>query len=142
MNKAAKIMKQRRYAAKLYDQKLVDLDWIQLPFKHPDFVHGYQSYVCLLKPEEPTLSNWEKLYTLRNEIMANLESKGITTRQGTHSAAHVDYYKDKYDIRIEDYPNSFLAEKLSITLPLYAGMNEQEVEKVVMELKSEFDKNY
>ena len=31
-----------------------------------------------------------------------LESRGIVTRQGTHAPAHLDYYADKYGIRLTD----------------------------------------
>ncbi len=142
MNKAKRIMEQRRYAASLYDEMLDGLEWIQLPYKNPDYIHGYQSYVCLFQPETPSLNNCDNLHNVRNEIMVNLESKGIITRQGTHSAAHVDFYREKYNIKNEDFPNSYIAEKLSITLPLYAGMSEIEVNTVVSELKTEFEKNY
>lgn len=140
MDKASSIMEKRRYGAMMYYDKLDGLDWLRLPFKHNDYVHGFQSYVCLFTPEEPSLNNWEKLFDMRNEIMANLEEKGIITRQGTHSAAHLDYYSDKYGIKAEDFPNAFLAEKCSITLPLFAGITEEEVDTVVKELKYEFDK--
>lgn len=142
MDKAPLIMEERRHGAEMYFKKLSGLDWLRLPFRHEDYVHGYQSYVCLFAPEKPALENWERLFEMRNEIMANLESKGIITRQGTHAAAHLDYYSDKYNIKLEDYPNAFLAEKCSITLPLFAGITEEEIETVVRELKNEFDKVY
>jgi len=139
MQKADRIMAGRRQGAKQYDELLQGLDWLQLPFKHEDYVHGYQSYVCLFQPEKPTLENWEKMHNRRNEIMAKLEEKGIITRQGTHAVAHLDYYKKKYNITIQDFPNAFLAEMLTITLPLYAGITQEESETVVRELKSLFN---
>lgn len=142
MQKAKKIMEGRRAAAKMYDKKLEGLEWLRLPFSHPDYVHGYQSYVCLFQPEKPSLKNWEKIFNKRNDIMANMESNGVVTRQGTHSAAHVDFYSKKYNIKPEDFPNSFLAERCTITLPLYAGMTEEETDTVVSELKSEFQKHW
>ena len=142
MEKAPSIMESRRAGAAMYYDRLRDADWLQLPYENPDYKHGFQSYVCLFTPEEPTLGNWERLFDTRNEIMTNLEVKGIITRQGTHSAAHVDYYADKYGIKPEDLPNSFIAEKCSITLPLFAGITEEEIDTVVRELKAEFEKNY
>jgi perosamine synthetase len=120
---------------------LKGLDWLQLPFQHKDYVHGYQSYVCFFQPEKPTLENWEKMHNRRNEIMAKLEEKGIITRQGTHAVAHLDYYKKKYNIKIQDFPNAFLAEMLTITLPLYAGITQEESETVVRELKQLFNES-
>ena len=70
--------------------------------------------------------------------MAALEAKGIITRQGTHAPPHLHYYAEKYGIRPEDYPNAYMAERLTITLPLYAAMTAEESEQVVTELQTEF----
>lgn len=141
MQKADRIMAGRRQGAKQYDELLKGLDWLRLPFQHEDYVHGYQSYVCFFQPEKPTLENWEKMHNRRNEIMAKLEEKGIITRQGTHAVAHLDYYKKRYNIKIQDFPNAFLAEMLTITLPLYAGITQEESETVVRELKELFNQS-
>lgn len=140
MRKASAIMDGRRKGATRYDDLLRDVEWLQLPFRHPDYKHGQQSYVCLFQPEKPTMANWEKLHEWRNEIMLTLEENGIITRQGTHAAAHLDYYADKYDITPEDFPNAYLAEKLSVTLPLYAGITSGEQEVVISSLLKAFDK--
>lgn len=138
MQKHERIMQGRRAAAARYDELLKEVEWLRLPFKHKDYVHGYQSYVCMYMPEKPTLSNWQKLHDQRNVIMANLETKGIITRQGTHAAALLGYYSSKYGIRKEDLPESFLSEMLSITLPLYMDMTPEENQEVVTQLLNEF----
>ena len=78
------------------------------------------------------------MHDQRNRIMANLETKGIITRQGTHTAALLGYYANKYQITKEQLPYAFLAEMLSITLPLYMDITEEESNEVAMQLKSEF----
>lgn len=138
MQKHEKIMQGRRAGAARYDELLKNMEWLQLPFKHQDYKHGFQSYVCLYMPEKPTLENWEKMHNERNQIMANLEAKGIITRQGTHAAALLGYYVNKYKIKKEQLPNAFLAEMLSITLPLYMDITTEESNIVVGELKNEF----
>lgn len=138
MRKAAAIQASRREGAARYDRLLEGTEWLQLPFRHPDYVHGQQSYVCLFRPEAPSLDNVDELYERRNEIMGALEEDGIVTRQGTHAAAHLDYYVEKYGIRPGDYPNAYLAERLSLTLPLFAGMTEDESQRVADALASQF----
>ncbi|HYR06281.1 MAG TPA: DegT/DnrJ/EryC1/StrS family aminotransferase [Longimicrobium sp.] len=138
MAKADAILDSRREAAARYDALLQGTEWLQLPFRHPDYVHGQQSYVCLFQPEAPSLETVDEMFARRNEIMGALEADGIITRQGTHAAAHLHYYAEKYGIRPEDYPNAYLAERLSITLPLYAGMTESESEQVVEALHAQF----
>jgi dTDP-4-amino-4,6-dideoxygalactose transaminase len=138
MEKSAAIMAGRREAAARYDQALAGIEWLQLPFRHPDYVHGFQSYVCVFQPETPTLENCATLFERRNAIMAALETRGIITRQGTHAPPHLHYYAEKYGIRPADCPTSYLAERVTITLPLYAGMTAEETARVVDELQAEY----
>lgn len=142
MNKSSAIMSSRRAGAARYDKLLANTGWLQLPFTHPDYVHGYQSYVCLFQPEAPDLSSCDRLFDRRNAIMGGLEERGIVTRQGTHAPPHLHYYAEKYGIKPADYPNAYMAERLSITLPLFAGMTEEESETVVDQLAEEFQKQY
>lgn len=138
MQKAARIMAGRRAGAERYRELLRDIEWLQLPYEHPECVHGYQSYVCLFQPEVPSLKSCERIFTRRNALMAALEEKGIITRQGTHAPAHLHYYAGKYGIRPADYPNAYMAERISITLPLYAQMTSDESAEVVEQLMAEF----
>lgn len=142
MKKAAAIMSGRRAAAARYDRLLANTPWLQLPYAHPDYIHGYQSYVCLFQPETPDLSSCERLFDRRNAIMGALEERGIITRQGTHAPPHLHYYAEKYGIKPADYPNAYMAERLSITLPLFFGMTVEESEAVTQHLVEEFQKQY
>jgi dTDP-4-amino-4,6-dideoxygalactose transaminase len=69
--------------------------------------------------------------------MDKLERKGIATRQGTHAVHTLGYYKEKYNLNDRDYINSYAADRLSIALPLYAEMTDEEFEYVVNEIKAE-----
>lgn len=138
LRKSTWIQSERRAAAERYDTLLAGLEWLQLPFHHADYVHGYQSYVCLFQPEEPRLATCEGVSDRRNAIMAALEANGIITRQGTHAPPHLHYFADTYGIRPADYPNAFLAERLTITLPLFAGMTADESNEVAAQLQAEF----
>lgn len=138
MQKAARIMAGRRAGAARYDALLGGVEWLQLPYSHADYVHGYQSYVCLFQPEAPSLAGVEAVFDRRNAMMGALEERGIITRQGTHAPAHLDFYANKYGIRPEHYPNAYLAERLTITLPLFAGITEDESAQVVEALHAEF----
>lgn len=138
MRKADRIQAGRKAAAAWYDELLADTPWLQLPYRHVDYRHGQQSYVCLFQPETPTLANIDRLFARRNQIMSALEQQGITTRQGTHAPPHLPYYRDRYGYRREDFANAYLAEYASITLPMYAGMTHEECERVVLALHEQF----
>ena len=132
--KAERIMAGRRLAAAWYDELLANVEWLKLPHRDPRVRHGEQSYVCLFQPEVPTMASCDRIFALRNEGMAALEARGIITRQGTHSPAHLSYYAGKYGIMPSDYPNGWMAERCTISLPLYAGMTQDECAQVVSAL--------
>jgi perosamine synthetase len=131
MQKLPWILAQRRRVAERYDSQLADIGWLRTPQVPDGSVHGYQSYVCLFAPETPTLANVESLHRRRNAVMDALQEGGISTRPGTHAVHMLGFYSSKYGLRPEDYPNSYMADRLSLTLPLSAQMTEDEQQYVV-----------
>jgi dTDP-4-amino-4,6-dideoxygalactose transaminase len=126
MDRAAEILASRARVAGSYDRSLGKLAWLRLPSTPEGYTHGYQSYVCLFAPEDPAIGNVDRLSLLRNELMTKLEAAGVATRQGTHAAALTDYYARKYAIRPEQFPSAWIADRLSIALPLYPQMTNDE----------------
>jgi dTDP-4-amino-4,6-dideoxygalactose transaminase len=139
MDRAEWILAERHRCAETYDRLLGDVDWLSLPITPPGSVHGYQSYVCLFQPEEPSLGSVERLHARRNRLMAALEAEGIATRPGTHAAFMQGYYATKYAIPPSDLPGAFLADRLSLSLPMYAGMTDDELDYVARALRSAVD---
>lgn len=139
MERAKWILTERSRRASLYDEMLADVEWLQTPVVPEGDVHAYQAYVCLFRPEEPTLDKVVQLHRRRNDLMARLEAKGIATRQGTHAPVLLGYYSKKYNLRPEQFPNAYLADRLSLTLPLFAQMTEEEQETVVVEMRHTFE---
>ena len=135
MGKLRYILERRIALAQRYDEALQDLEWLETPYAPEGYVHGYQSYVCLFRPEEPTMDNVEKLHKRRNALMERLEDQGIATRQGTQAVHVLGYYRRKYGLQPADFPSSYLADRLSLALPLYAQMTDEEQDYVVQQLK-------
>ena len=133
MARAAELLDERRRLAARYDEALAGLDWLATPSVPEGNVHGYQSYVCMFG-DQPGLENSEALHRRRNELMSRLERRGIATRQGTHAPVTTGYYSGKYGFRTEDFPAAVIAERLSIALPLYPGLANDEQDLVVEEL--------
>jgi len=139
MERAERILAERSRRALLYDEMLVGVEWLETPVVPDGYVHGYQAYVCLFRPEEPTLDNVNRLHQQRNELMMRLEAKGIATRQGTHAPVILGYYVEKYGLRPEQFPNAYVADRLSLTLPLYAQMTDTEQDLVCQSLQEALD---
>ena len=139
MDKADLIQKKRTERARRYYELLEGLSWLKPPVVPSGSIHGFQSFVCLFQPESVSLANVERLHAQRNDLMMKLESVGIATRQGTHAVTSQGFYREKYGIRREDYPNAYLAESLSLTLPVYPQMTDDEQDYVVEHLIHVFD---
>ncbi len=135
MDRAEWLLKERASRAANYDEILSDIDWLDTPFVPEGYQHGYQAYVCLFRPEAPTLKNVEQLHEQRNDLMMSLEERGIATRQGTHSPVIQGYYANKYGLRPEQFPNSYIADRLSLALPLYPQMTDEEQSLVCQSLR-------
>jgi dTDP-4-amino-4,6-dideoxygalactose transaminase len=65
-----------------------------------------------------------------------MDGAGITTRQGTHAVHALDVYTQRFEYRKKDLPNAWLAENLSIALPIFPGMTEEQQSYVIDTLRS------
>jgi dTDP-4-amino-4,6-dideoxygalactose transaminase len=138
MDRAPHLLAARRQVAAKYDEQLAPFDWLQRPQAAEGYAHGWQSYVCLFRPETPSLHDVERLGARRDAVMARMEARGIATRQGTHAPVTQRFYTDKYGFVAEQFPSAVLAERLSLSLPIYAQMTDTEIETVVRELATAF----
>ncbi|HVR40187.1 MAG TPA: DegT/DnrJ/EryC1/StrS family aminotransferase [Thermoanaerobaculia bacterium] len=131
LDRAEWILAERRRVARRYDEELRDLEWLRLPTTPAHMEHAYQAYVCLFAPETPTLANVDALEKRRNQLMLQLDARGIATRQGTHAPVLQSLYRKQYGIDPTRFPNAVIAEKLSIALPLYPQMTDDEQSYVI-----------
>ena len=138
MERAEGILEARRALAGVYDDALADIEWLKTPLVPEGYVHGYQAYVTLFRPEEPTIENVHRLHEERNRVMAGLEEHGIATRQGTHSPILTPLYSERYDLRPEDFPNSVIADRLTMALPLFPQLKEEEQAEVISRLATAY----
>ncbi len=132
--KLDRILGSRIARAKRYEQLLAQIDGLITPAEPEGHRHSYQSYVTRLAVEELTEPAIVAGHARRNEIMGALEEEGIATRQGTHAVHLLDYYRRTYGYSPMDLPGAFAADRLSLSLPLYAGMTDAEQDRVVERL--------
>lgn len=133
MGKAKTIIEGRKKGASFYYDALKGYEWLIPPYVPDGFTHAYQSYVTLISPGDgrvPEISDLETLNRKRNLLMALLEKEGISTRQGTHAVHTLAYYRKKYGLKENDFPNSLLADRLSMALPLYWNISKEDVEYI------------
>jgi perosamine synthetase len=131
MDRATDIIRERQRLAKRYDLAFATLPWLRTPAHCEGFEHGYQSYPCLFQPEPITPESISRINQARNAWMDNLQQAGISTRPATHAVHMLKFYREKYQLKPEDFPNAWAANDCSISLPLFHGMTEAEQSYVI-----------
>jgi perosamine synthetase len=131
MNRAASIIQERQRLARRYDLAFAHLPWLRTPSQLEGFEHGYQSYPCLFQPEALTAESLTHINQRRNAWMDQLQQVGISTRPATHAVHMLSFYREKYNLKPSDFPNSRVANDCSISLPLFHGMTEVEQNHVI-----------
>jgi dTDP-4-amino-4,6-dideoxygalactose transaminase len=122
MDRSEDIIAERQRLAAVYDDAFAGLAWLQTPARPEGYTHGYQSYPCLFKPEPVTLAATPRINDARNAWMDQLQKAGVSTRPATHAVHMLTYYRDKYGLAPEQFPNAYAANHCSISLPLFHGM--------------------
>lgn len=136
MKRADEILEERRALARRYDESFAPLGWLRTPCAHADFSHGYQSYPCLYGEGETSITAVEEVNLRRNKWMDDLQKIGISTRPATHAVHMLSFYRNKYDLNPTDFPNAYLADQCSVSIPLFHGMKEEEQDFVISEVLS------
>ena len=112
---------------------------LQLPSAPKNYSHAYQSYVCLYTENHPaenlTMVDIQKLHEKRNRFMEKLSELGIQTRPGAQALHNLLYYREHYNYQPENYLNAYIADKLSIALPIYPDMTIEETQYVIDHIK-------
>lgn len=127
LSKLDKFIDERNEWANYYISKLSDIDWLVTPRVPKGWRHAWQAFVCYVDPQKAPLP--------RNQMMELLQSKGISTRPGTHAVHNLSFYKKKYGFNPTDFPNAWLCDQQTLALPLYNGMVKEDFDYIIEALK-------
>ncbi len=127
LSRLDKLIAERRKWAKYYDCKLADIEWLRTPVVPENRGPGWQSYVTYVDESKAPMP--------RNEIMEHLQSKGISTRPGTHAVHMQRYYQDRFGLKDDDFPVSRDCDRYTMAIPLHNRMTADDFEYVVQALK-------
>ncbi len=127
MDRAEDIVSERQEIGRIYNEAFAGLDMLQTPCHSDGFGHGFQSYPCMLSLG----GSVEATHKVRNDWMETLQYHGISTRPATHAVHMLSFYAQKYSLNPKDFPNAYKADRCSISLPLFHGMENIEQQKVI-----------
>ena len=75
--------------------------------------------------------NLEKLSIDRNEFSSLLQEEGIGTSMHFIPHFRMSYIKNRYGLSEKDFPNADKQFQKSLSIPLWPGMNEEQINKVI-----------
>ena len=142
MERAGDIISERQELAKNYNDALKELDFFQLPYENTNYEHGYQSYPCMFDIKNASLNKIKRVNEKRNMFMDALQKKGVSTRPATHAVHMLQYYREKYEVIPEDFPNAYIANECSISFPLFNGLTDEEQCFVIKSMKEGYLNGY
>ena len=128
LKKLDKFIAEREHWANFYRQNLKNISWLRVPEFGKEYSHGWQSYVTYINEGKAPLK--------RNELMARLQTLGISTRPGTHAVHMLGFYSKKYNLKPEDFPGARDANNFSMAIPLHNRMVEEDYRYVIEALNN------
>lgn len=121
--KAEEIWKKRQKIAEKYNRSFTDIEQLIIPDTKPDRQSSWHLYILKLNIESLTIG--------RDEFISHLEKRGIKTSVHFIPLYRHPYYQKNFSLNISDYPNSEWLFKRIISLPIYPGMQEKEIDYVI-----------
>ncbi len=122
----------REQIAARFDEALADLPLILPPRpQHAGDLHSWHLYVVRLK-DEASIN--------RDQLIDSLFADGIGVSVHYIPLHLHPYWKERYDLKPEQFPHSQKAYERMVTLPLYTRMTDDDVERVIKAVRKAFGK--
>jgi len=128
LKKSDEFLKRRREIARIYNQKLAEIEWIKLPYQETDRESSWHLYVIQVDEE--------KLGKSRKDVFNHLRSKGIGVQVHYIPVYWHPYYQELgYEIGL--CPEAESVYKKIISLPIFPGMTKEEIRRILNYLEDE-----
>ncbi|MCI0387154.1 MAG: DegT/DnrJ/EryC1/StrS aminotransferase family protein [Acidobacteria bacterium] len=129
LTKAEKMRQMREGVARYYREALADIEEIELPADDSNRIHSWHLFPIKLRLDRLTIT--------RNEFMEKLKECGVGCSVHWRPLHLHPYYEETFGWRPEDLPAATSAWKRSISLPIFPGMKDEDVEHVARTVRSE-----
>jgi len=127
LKKVEKFAKRRMEIWDYYNKELAGLPILLPPAVQSDSRHAYHLYTIML--------DIDKVKLTRDQLLQKLHEMKIGT--GVHYISlHLhDYYKNTFNYKVSDFPNSKFISDRTLSIPLSANLTDVDVEDVISALK-------
>lgn len=126
LRKADRFLARREALARRYSQGLADLPLVLPPGAPADSTHAWHLYVVRLA------DGWKGMG--RDEVVRRMYEAGIGCSVHYIPLHLQPYWRDRYQLRPEDFPNSQWLFEGCFSLPLYTLMSDADQERVIAAL--------
>lgn len=116
----------RREIVDMYNVTFSNIESIQIPFESENCKSNFHLYVLLI--------DYERIGIERSEFMLELRKKGIQTQVHYIPVHTQPYYQEKFNTGWGDCPNAEKYYQQCLSIPLYPGMRDSDVERVIGEV--------
>jgi len=120
LKKNDSFIKRRLEIAAIYDKELKDCPHVSTPVKKSD--HIYNEYII-------------KIDKNRDGFAKELSKNGIFTSLHFIPLHLLSYYKQKYSLRVNDFPNALTNYQQILSIPIYTGLTNKEVYYICEQIK-------
>lgn len=125
LQKADKFIERRREIAAIYNKELADVAHVTIPESSPE--HVYSQYII-------------KIDKNRDDFARELREKGVFTALHYVPLHLLSYYKQKYSLRVNDFPVALTNFQQILSIPNHPSMTNDDV-KYVCDMIKETAKN-
>jgi dTDP-4-amino-4,6-dideoxygalactose transaminase len=122
LEQADALRQEREWCAQYYLGNLGDIPCLELPQRN--FVsadHSWHLFYGILKPEAPVS---------RNHFIELMAEAGIGTSVHYKPLHRMTYYRERYGLKPEDFPNAEKIWQGCVSLPIYPSLTEKELDYI------------
>jgi dTDP-4-amino-4,6-dideoxygalactose transaminase len=131
LEQAEKFRHERQRAVQYYIEHLSDIEAIDLPLSHVKHEeHAWHLFPLVLNG---------KAKITRNHLIEKLSEEGIGTSVHYKPLHQMTYYKERFNLRPEDFPNAEKTWQGNFSLPLYPFMSESDLNYICKTLHNVLD---
>ncbi len=127
LGKLERFIEERKRWAAFYIDELSCIEWLKLPEEKAGYEHSWQSFVCYVDEQKSPQT--------RNQIMEELDCRGVSTRPGTQAVHMLGYYRKKFGIQPDDCPVAHDCYLHTMAIPLHNAMLDEHYQHVVESIK-------
>lgn len=121
LKKAKAFREERERIARMYLRGFKGIDFLRPPTDAEN--HAWHLFILRIRPERLTIT--------RNEFIGRLNEKGIGVSVHFKPLHLMSYYKIEYSLSPRDFPAACKAFETCISLPLYPGLSDEQIDYIV-----------